>query len=474
MNLKISMSISLIIMLFVNANAQIKQVKTNEDIVSWTDSYMDDAVKFDHFSGTVLISRDGKPIFRKAYGMANYELNVANEVNTKYRIGSVSKQFTAAAIMLLQDHGKLNVDDSICKYLDSCPDTWKPITIKNLLNHTSGIVNFTQLPVASGNFLLLPHTHKEVVDTFRGLPLESKPGEIYNYNNSGYYLLGMIVERVSGVTYAEFIRKNIFVPLGMINTDTDDQVTIVKNKASSYYLGRDSVFRNAEYTNMQTLFSIGGAYSTVDDMLLWEQSLSTGKLLRRSAIEEVFSPGKGNYGYGWWIDKLGSCNRMYHDGGITNFSSSLQRLPDDNLTIIALSNRGDDGGLRAAYDITGKICGVPATIRGIQAELMSLSAERSAEIVKTARSNFPIFDIQESKVEELGNYLMLTKQKQQAIEVFKLNASLYPKSANTYLKLAIAYESIGDKATAIINLKKCLELDPKNKIAAEHLTKLNS
>ena len=469
----ISMSLSLITMLFAYANAQIKLVRTNDEIVAWADDYMDNAVKFDHFSGAVLIARDGKPIFRKAYGMANYELNVSNEIDTKFRIGSVSKQFTATAIILLQDRGKLNVNDTICQYLDNCPDIWKPITIKNLLNHTSGIVNFTQLPAASGNFLLVPHTQKEVVDAFRNIPLESKPGEAYNYNNSGYYLLGLIIERVSGATYAEFIRKNIFVPLGLNNTDSDDQVTVVKNKASSYYLGRDSVFRNSEYTNMQILFSIGGAYSTVDDLLLWEQSLSTGKLLSRSAIDEVFTPAKGNYGYGWSIDKLGSCNRMYHDGGITNFSSSLQRLPDDHLTIIAISNRGDDGGIRAAYDITGKICGIPATIRGIQPELTSLSAERSADIVRSAKSNFPIFDIQESKVEELGNYLLLTKQKQQAIEVFKLNVSLYPKSANTDLKLAIAYESIGDKATAIVILKKCLELDPKNKIASEHLTKLN-
>lgn len=466
------MSISLFTIFFINTDAQFKLVKTNEEIIAWTDEYMDNAVKFDHFSGAVLIARDGKPIFRKAYGKANYELNVSNEIDTKFRIGSVSKQFTATAIMLLQDRGKLNVSDTICQYLDNCPDIWKPITIKNLLNHTSGIVNFTRLPAASGNFLLLPHSQKEVVDIFRNIPLESKPGEAYNYNNSGYYLLGQIIERVSGASYAEFIRKNIFAPLGMNNTDSDDYETIVKNRASSYYLGSDSVFRNSEYTNMQMLFSMGGAYSTVDDMLLWEKSLSTGKLLGREATDEVFTPGKGNYGYGWWIDKLGSCNRMYHDGGITNFSSSIQRLPDDHLTVIAISNRGDDGGIRAAYDITGKICGVPATIRGIQPELMSLSAERSAEIVKNAKANFPIFDIQESKVEELGNYLMLTKQKQQAVEVFKLNVSLYPTSANAYFKLAMAYQSIGDRSQAIMNFKKCLELDPKNKLALDQINQI--
>ena len=470
---EIAISVLLLILLLADANAQFNRIKTDQEIAVWAGNYMDNAVKFDHFSGAVLIARDGKPIFSKAYGMANYELSVPNNVNTKFRIGSVSKQFTATAIMQLQERGKLNINDSICQHLDDCPNTWKPITIKNLLNHTSGIVNFTRLPEASGNFLLLPHTHSEIVNIFRNIPLESKPGEEYNYNNSGYYLLGLIIEKVSGSTYAEYLRKNIFAPLGMNDTDFDDQQAIIKNRASGYYLGKDYVFRNADYTNMQILFSMGGAHSTVNDLLLWEQSFATDKLLRAATREEMLTPGKGNYGYGWWIDKLGDCDRMYHDGGITSFSASLQRLPDARLTVIAISNRGDDGGIRVAYDVVGKICGVPATIRAIQPELMSLNAEKLLKIIKNAKSNFPIFDIQERKVEEMGNYLMLTKQKKQAVEVFKLNVSLYPKSANAYFKLAMAYEAVGDKALAAKNFKLCLELDPTNKTAQEHLEKLD-
>lgn len=475
MKFKIKLLISgilLLVLFFVDARAQFGKIKTNEEIISWVDDYMDNAVKFDHFSGALVVARDGKPIFLKAYGMANYELDVPNQPDTKFRIGSVSKQFTAAAIMKLQESGKLRVDDSVCRYLENCPEIWQPVTIKNLLNHTSGIVNFTSLSEASGDFLRLPQSHSKVLDTFRKLPLESKPGEQYNYNNSGYYLLGLIVEKASGTNYAEYLRKNIFAPLGMNDTDFDDQKTIVKKRASSYQEGGDSVFYNSDYTNTQILFSIGGAYSTIKDLLVWEQSFSNGKLLNASTREEIFTPGKGNYGYGWWIDKLGDCSRMYHDGGVTDFSTSLQRLPDEGLTVIAISNRGDDGGIRAAYDIVGKVCGVPATIRSIQPELMSLNAEKLSEIIKNAKANFPIFDIRESKVEEIGNYLMLVKQKKQAIEVFKLNVGLYPKSADTYFKLAMAYESSGDKTTAAENFKKCLELDPTNKIALEHLKKL--
>jgi CubicO group peptidase (beta-lactamase class C family) len=466
-------TIFLTALLFIGVDAQFKQIKTNEEINAWADSYMDNAVKFDHFSGAVLIARDGKPIFVKAYGMANYELEALNNVNTKFRIGSISKQFTAAAVMQLQERGKLNINDSICRYLDDCPDIWKPITIKNLLNHTSGIVNFTDLPEASGNFLILPHTHSEIVNLFRNSPLESGPGEVYNYNNSGYYLLGLIIEKASGMNYAEYLRKNIFAPLAMNNTDSDDRESIVKNRASGYYLGSDSVFRNTAYMNLEILFSMGGAYSTINDLLRWEQSFTNDKLLKSASKEEMFTPGKGNYGYAWVIDKMGSCNRSYHDGGITDFSASLQRLPEERLTVIAISNRGSDGGIKAAYDIVGKMCGGPATIRGIQSELMSLKAEKLLEIVNNAKASFPRFNIPEHKVEEIGNYLMLIKEKKQAVEVFKLNVGLYPKSVDGYLKLAMAYESIGDRGLAIKNFKRCLELDPDNKMALEYLKKLD-
>jgi CubicO group peptidase (beta-lactamase class C family) len=458
----------------VNVAAQFKTIKTNSEIAAWAEDYMNNAVKFDHFSGAVLIARDGKPIFSRAFGMANYELDVPNNLNTKFRIGSVSKQFTAAAILQLQERGKLNVGDPICKYLDDCPTAWQPITIRNLLNHTSGIVNFTRLPEASGKFLLVPHSHKEIVDVFRHLPLESAPGEKYHYNNSGYYLLGLIVEKASGEKYWDYLRKNIFAPLGMNDTDSDDGETIVKNRASAYYLGTDSIFRNTYYTNMEILFSIGGAYSTVKDLLIWERSLAQNKLLKSETVTEMFTPGKGDYGYGWWIDKLGECRRMYHDGGITNFSTSLQVLPDERLTIIAVSNRGDDGGIRAAYDIAGKICGVPATIRGIQPELTSLNAEKSLAVINDAKAKFPIFDVRENKVEELGNYLMLVKEKKQAVEVFKVNVGLYPKSVNARLKLAAAYEQTGEKTLAAQTFKQVLELDPANKIALEHLKKLGN
>ena len=477
MNTKLNKITGLIISLFIFlniANGQHgKPIWTNEAIGSWVDEYMGNTVKFDQFNGCVLIARNGKVFYKRAFGLANRELNVPNKTSTRFLIGSVSKQFTAAAIMQLQEKGKLSINETIDKYIDSCPPAWKTITIKQLLNHTSGIVNFTALEEAGGNFLMLPHSHDEILNLFKNKPLESKPGEVFNYNNAGYYLLGMIAEKVTGEKFADYVRKNLFTPMGMNDTNFDDQLTIVKDRASSYSLSDEKVFYNAYYTNMKILFSIGGTYSTVDDLLKWQQSFINQKLLSASSINEMLQPGKGNYGYSWVIEKLGTVRRQYHDGGILFFSASLQYLPEEQITIIAISNSGEDGGIRVAYDIAGKIGNNPATIRAIQPELMKLTAEQSLSLINRYNEGFPNFDIQETKMIEVGNYLMLLKQKKQAIEVFKLNTLLYPKSAVAFLKLAMAFESDGNKELAIKNYKNCLAIEPGNIVANEHLVKFN-
>jgi len=454
------------------AQAQIKRAVTNEEIAAWADEYMAHAEKFDHFSGVILIARDGVPFFNKSYGMANIELSVPNSSKTKFRIGSVSKQFTATAILQLQERGLLNVNDSIVNHLKNCPVSWKEITIRHLLNHTSGLVSFTQLPAASGQFLLLPHTHDEVVNLFRDLPLESKPGEKFNYNNSGYYLLGMIIEKASKMKYADYLQENLLKPLDLKNTGFDDQRTILENRASSYYLNKNKVVRNSYYTDMETLFSIGGLYSTMEDLLRWEQSFVKATLLKPSTIKEMMTPHSGGFGYGWQVDQLGTLTRYRHDGGITNFSASLQTLPSERLTVIAISNKGEDGGIRAACDIAGRVCGVPATIRGIQRELMTLRSDQLQAIVTHTRKHFPRFDFQEEKVEELADYLVQKNEKAQAIEVLDVNVKCHPTSARACIRLALAYESHGNKEQALQYFKQALKLEPNHTKAKEYVERL--
>lgn len=465
-------AVFVLLLLCGTAQAQIKRAVTNEEIAAWADEYMAHAEKFDHFSGVILIARDGVPFFNKSYGMANIELNVPNTSKTKFRIGSVSKQFTATAILQLQERGLIHLNDSIVNHLKNCPASWKEITIRHLLNHSSGLVNFTQLPAASGHFLLLPHTHDEVISTFRDLPLESKPGEKFNYNNSGYYLLGMIIEHISKKDYADYLQENLFTPLGLKDTGLDDLRTILKNRASSYYLNKNKVVRNSPYTDMETAFSIGGLYSTIEDLLRWEQSFVKATLLKSSTIKEMMTPHPGDFGYGWQVDQLGQTMRLRHDGGISNFSASLQTLPSERLTIIAISNQGEDGGIRAAFDIAGRVCGIPATMRGIQRELTTLRSDQLQTIVAHARKHFPRFDFQEEKVEELGDYLVQKNEKAQAIEVFDLNVRCHPMSARACIKLAVAHESQGNKERALHHFKEALKLEPNNTMAKEQVERL--
>lgn len=448
------------------------ELPSNPAITARLSRYMSDAVQFDHFSGAVLVVRKGKVLLKEGYGMANAELKISNMASTKFRIGSVSKQFTAAAIMRLQDRGKLKISDPISKYIKNAPAAWSGITLKHLLNHTSGLVNYTRLESASGDFLKIPHSHAEVLRLFRDLPLESKPGETYNYNNSGYYLLGLVVEKCSGQDFAGYLRTHIFKPIGLTNTDAEARPATDANRALSYRVD-NGLFKPAAFVDMRNLFAIGGLTSTVEDLWKWEQALRAGKVVSKAALGEIFSPGKGDYGYGWIIDKIGGQRRIYHDGGVAEFSSSLQRLTDADVTVIAISNRGEDGGIRIAYDTIGWMCGVPATVRAIQPELFSQSAEASFKMITDMRKKFPIFDIGEQKVNELGNYLVISRRKPQAIELFKLNVLLYPKSGEAHYRLALNYSWAKKDDLAIKHVDQALQINPKHSDAAKLRSSLN-
>lgn len=443
---------------------------SDKEIATWVENYMNFSVKFDKFSGVVLVSHNGKKVFAKAYGMANYELQVPNTLDTKFRIGSVSKTFTAAAITKLYQENKIDLDASICKYLDECPAFWEKITIRQLLSHTSGIVSFTGLPEAKGNFLLLEHTSKEIVDLFRTKQLESAPGEKYNYNNSGYYLLGLIIEKVSGSPLEQYLQNNFFIPLQLKNTGVDKKETLIINRASGYHQVNDSVFVNTSDINMGNSFAIGGLYSTANDLLKWADVFDSDVLFKDKIRKEIVTKAKNsNYGLGWDLDSAGQNPRFYHDGGITDFSTSLQRIGD--FTIIAISNKGNDAGIKVAYDIVGKIFTYPATIRGIQDEMSHETSGELLQLINKAKQNFPRFRINEKLVNDVADDLMKQEKTKQAIEVYTLNTLLYPDSENAYLKLGEAYLSIKNSQQAMKNFDNCLKINPSNAKAKEYLRK---
>ena len=220
------------------------------------------------FMGSVLVARDGKVVLDKAYGSANLEWNVPNTPTTKFRLGSITKQFTAASILLLEERGKLKIDDPVKKYMPDAPAAWDKITIFHLLTHTSGIPSFTGFP-DYGSKEATPMTPEKLVALFRDKPLEFEPGEKWNYSNSGYVLLGYLIEKISGQSYQDFVQQNIFTPLGMKDSGYDSNSAIIAHRAAGYTPGSHGPM-NSGFIHMSIPFSAGALYSTAEDLLRWE------------------------------------------------------------------------------------------------------------------------------------------------------------------------------------------------------------
>ena len=310
-------------------------VDKRKDIESKVDEYIDAYLKMGNFSGSILIAREGKILLSKGYGMANFEHDVPNTAQTKFRLGSITKQFTAMAIMQLQEKGLLNVDDPIKKYIPDYPNGER-ITIHHLLTHTSGIPNLTSFPDYRRT-MMIPSPVEKTIERFKDKPLEFTPGEKLKYSNSGYILLGYIIEKVSGKSYEAYLKENIFQPLNMVNTGYDHHSTLLKHRAAGYAL-TDKGLINAPYNDMSIPHGAGALYSTVEDLYLWDRALYTEKLVKKGSLNKMFTPFKENYGYGWVITSLFNHKRIGHGGRIVGFSTSISRYIDDDVFIVVLSN----------------------------------------------------------------------------------------------------------------------------------------
>lgn len=290
----------------------------------------------DQFSGSVLIARNGVILINKGYGMANYELSVPNTAKTRFRLGSITKQFTAAAILQLQEKGLLDLDAPLTRYLPDYPHG-DLISIHQLLSHTSGIANYTDFPGFMDN-LGAPTSVEKVIASFKDKPLASQPGQKFSYNNSGYLLLGHIIEKVSGQSYEDYLTEHIFTPLWMKDTGYDHTETVLQNRASGYTSLNGRQLCNASYMDMSNAYSAGALYSTVEDLYLWDRALYTGSVLSRESLSKMFAPGMGAYGYGWYIGQVSGRRVVHHGGNINGFSTYIARYIDDDVLVIVLSN----------------------------------------------------------------------------------------------------------------------------------------
>jgi CubicO group peptidase (beta-lactamase class C family) len=310
--------------------------ESDSDLGAKVDTYMDAAVRHGHFSGTILIAKDGKPLVSKGYQLANRELDVPNRPETKFRLGSITKQFTAMAILILEQRGKLSVDDTIGKHIDDAPKTWEKITIHHLLTHTSGIPNFTSFPDYRKT-MAQPSPPAETIKRFKDKPLDFPPGEKHAYSNSGYILLGLIIEKVAGKSYEAFLKEAIFDPLGMNDTGYDHPEIVLKNRAAGYELDGDTI-HNAAFLDMTIPYAAGALFSTTGDMMIWDQALDSEVLIPRAVLDKMFKPAKGTYAYGIIVSERFGRRFMGHGGGINGFVTDFSRYPDDKVCVVVLCN----------------------------------------------------------------------------------------------------------------------------------------
>jgi len=312
---------------------------SDPEIISRLDTYFTNL----SFTGSVLIARDGKILLKKGYGEADRIKKIPNTERTKFRIASVTKQFTAMAILNLQSRGKLDLQDSVCAYISTCPPAWQTITLHHLLTHTSGLPDYYSSPDWAF-YQATPMAPSEIIEHFIDKPLDFQPGEKWNYSNSGYEVLGTLIEQVTGTTYETFIKENILLPLNMIDTgyleNTDD-----------LSIGYPDAYTTlpASFEHPSTLFASGGLYTTVNDLYLWDQAVFTDKLIPKDLSDKMLTPYISvsdmgiytgfDYGYGWFIGEIEDHRVLFHTGRIEGFTAINYVYPDDNVIVVVLSNQ---------------------------------------------------------------------------------------------------------------------------------------
>jgi CubicO group peptidase (beta-lactamase class C family) len=288
------------------------------------------------FMGTVLVTEGDRVLLDKGYGMADVEWSIANVPEAKFRLGSLTKQFTATLVLLMQQDGKLKIDDPVTKYLPDAPKTWAKVTLANLLGHTSGIPSFTDMKEFA-TWRMNSHTTDEELALFKDKPLEFEPGSRFAYSNSNFEVLGAVIEKVSGKKYGDLLRDWIFEPLDMKDTGLDSDELVLPKRAEGYIPGPKGL-QVARSESMSVPWAAGSIYSTTNDLIKWELGLFGGKVLNADSLKAMTTPGKGNYGMGVFIERKDGVKVVSHGGGIEGFNTHLAYAPERQICVVVLSN----------------------------------------------------------------------------------------------------------------------------------------
>lgn len=306
------------------------------------DRYIETHLKEGHVPGVALaVVHDGRVVKMRGYGLADVERSVRVTAETVFEIGSITKQFTATAILMLVEQGRLGLDDTVGKYVTDVPETWRAITIRQLLTHTSGIPDYEEIMGYAG--YRNPMTPAQIISLAAGKPLDFEPGTKWNYSNTGYYLLTLILEKVSGEPYARYLHDHIFVPAGMIHTRTSEPVDVIPHRAAGYEY-KNGRLENRDPMQPSAAGGAGTIVSTVGDLAKWDAVLNRRSMLRADSYasmwaDVVLPDGRSSgYGFGWFVSPVLKHRSQRHGGGTAGFTSDIWRLPDDHLTVIVLGN----------------------------------------------------------------------------------------------------------------------------------------
>jgi len=300
--------------------------------------------------GAVLIAKNGKIIYEKGFGKADLELDVPMKPDMIFRLGSITKQYTAIAILQLVEQGKISLQDSIQKFIKDFPNKGHTITIENLLSHTSGIIDYESLDMKIPNVYRLDFPPRQFVDSLEHHPLVFTPGSKFSYCNSNYFFLGYIIELITGKSYAEYMQQHIFTPLGLTNTYYDDEKQVIPNRVRGYGKWNNGKYENADYIGLSQVYAAGALLSNVEDMFKWHRALYSYKLVRKETLEKAFTSYKlsdgtfSGYGYGWFIKDQNGEKSIEHAGGIDGFQSDEVYLPGQDIFIATLYNSLNNGG----------------------------------------------------------------------------------------------------------------------------------
>ncbi len=436
------------------------------------DQLVNDYHEHNNFNGAVVVAKDGEILYAGGFGYANYELGVKNTPETKFRIASVSKQFTSMLVMQKVAEGKMDLDDPIREYIEDYPGPQGDIiTIHHLLSHTSGMPHYGPFePRFSPDYSRQPWEHRDFVEVFWDFDLQFEPGEEYSYSSLGYYLLGYILEIVSGKDFDELLDERILHPLGMYNTGIDNHVSILKNRANGYNHSLAS-FLNAEFRDMSTALATGDMYTTVKDIVLWDKALYDNTLLDEEYQSLIFTPNLSNYGYGWFVDYRDindndSILTHRHSGGTNGFNCLTTRLPEERYLITVLSNARPGPTTGITNNIINILNDRPvdfsrsskiATARVLDEEGVD---EAVAHFRYLSEERSETYDVRLGQLSSLVSDLIGIDRTGEAVAFGELAVELHDESANAHMLAGNAYYANGEAEEAVKYYAKGLLIDP--------------